>query len=160
MSHESRGALGTSARHAATRAPALGSGARVEGFLNPLADCPFRYAGGIVVTSQPRGDGRVFLYGPFRRDGQHTAPSNAVFDSSLREGNPEWGVRDIADVEKLATDAGLAVCRDLLVRPPGNDEAHHLALALGEFMPSTPSVLRQRASEVHRSSPSESMTQQ
>ena len=49
-----------------------------------------------------RADGRLFLYGPFKRDGKHTALSNAVFDTSLRERDPEWGVRDIADVEKLA----------------------------------------------------------
>jgi len=54
-----------------------------------------------------RADGRLFLYGPFKRDGKHTALSNAVFDTSLREGNPEWGVRDIADLEKLASSAGL-----------------------------------------------------
>ena len=28
-------------------------------------------------------DGRLFLYGPFKRDGRHTAPSNAAFDESL-----------------------------------------------------------------------------
>ena len=44
-------------------------------------------------------DGLLFLYGPFKRDGKHTAVSNAVFDTSLRESNPEWGVRDIADLE-------------------------------------------------------------
>ena len=47
-----------------------------------------------------RADGRLFLYGPFKRDGKHTALSNAVFDTCLREGNPEWGVRDIGDVER------------------------------------------------------------
>ena len=29
-------------------------------------------------------DGRLFLYGPFMRDGKHTAPSNAAFDAALR----------------------------------------------------------------------------
>ena len=54
-------------------------------------------------------EGRLFLYGPFKRDGKHTSVSNAVFDSSLRDGNPEWGVRDIADLEALAAAAGLAL---------------------------------------------------
>ena len=53
--------------------------------------------------------GRLFLYGPFKRDGKHTAVSNAVFDTSLHEANPEWGVRDIADLEKLAAQNGLAL---------------------------------------------------
>jgi SAM-dependent methyltransferase len=47
-------------------------------------------------------DGRLFLYGPFKRDGQHNAPSNAAFDESLRRQNPEWGVRDIAELSALA----------------------------------------------------------
>jgi hypothetical protein len=54
-----------------------------------------------------RSDGRLLLYGPFKRDGKHTAPSNAAFDTSLRDNNPEWGVRDIADVKALAESVGL-----------------------------------------------------
>jgi SAM-dependent methyltransferase len=56
-----------------------------------------------------RADGRLFLYGPFKRDGKHTAPSNAAFDASLHDRDPEWGVRDIADLEKLAAGAGLVL---------------------------------------------------
>jgi SAM-dependent methyltransferase len=56
-----------------------------------------------------RADGRLFLYGPFKRGGKHTAPSNAAFDTSLRDRDPEWGVRDIADLEKLAAGAGLVL---------------------------------------------------
>lgn len=54
-------------------------------------------------------DGHLFLYGPFKRGGHHTAISNAVFDTKLREENPEWGVRDLADVEALANRNGLAL---------------------------------------------------
>jgi SAM-dependent methyltransferase len=52
-------------------------------------------------------EGRLFVYGPFKRGGQHTSPSNADFDASLRAGNPEWGVRDIDDLGALAERAGL-----------------------------------------------------
>jgi SAM-dependent methyltransferase len=54
-----------------------------------------------------RAAGRLFIYGPFMRDGAHTAPSNAAFDASLRAENPEWGVRDLADLNALAQEAGL-----------------------------------------------------
>ncbi|KJC39100.1 SAM-dependent methyltransferase [Bradyrhizobium sp. LTSP885] len=54
-----------------------------------------------------RADGRLFLYGPFKRNGKHTALSNAVFDTSLRDRDPKWGVRDIADLEQLAGSVGL-----------------------------------------------------
>jgi hypothetical protein len=56
-----------------------------------------------------RADGRLFLYGPFKRDGRHTAISNAVFDSSLRERDPEWGVRDIEALKELAGRVGLVL---------------------------------------------------
>jgi SAM-dependent methyltransferase len=52
--------------------------------------------------------GHLFVYGPFKRTGAHTAPSNAVFDESLRAENPEWGVRDIEDLNRLARNAGLS----------------------------------------------------
>jgi SAM-dependent methyltransferase len=52
--------------------------------------------------------GLLYLYGPFRRGGQHTAQSNADFDASLRDQNPMWGVRDLEQVTALATDAGFA----------------------------------------------------
>src|SRR3954463_13256458 len=66
-----------------------------------------------------RADGRLFLYGPFKRGGKHIALSNAVFDTSLREGNPDWGVRDIADVEALARGAGLRLV-DTIDMPANN----------------------------------------
>lgn len=52
--------------------------------------------------------GLLFLYGPYKRNGTHTAPSNAAFDDSLRAGNSEWGVRDLADVTALAQRHALA----------------------------------------------------
>jgi hypothetical protein len=51
----------------------------------------------------------LVLYGPFKRAGKHTALSNAVFDSSLRDRDAEWGVRDIADLERLAARVGLVL---------------------------------------------------
>ncbi len=51
--------------------------------------------------------GILYLYGPFKQDGQHTAPSNAAFDRSLRAQNPAWGVRDLETVIAAAADAGL-----------------------------------------------------
>lgn len=53
--------------------------------------------------------GLLFLYGPFKRAGHHTSESNEAFDASLRRGNPEWGVRDVEAVGRLAARAGLSL---------------------------------------------------
>ena len=79
-----------------------------------VAEALFAGAGQLL-----RGDGRLFLYGPFKRDGTHTALSNAVFDTSLREANAEWGVRDIADLEQLAARNRLAL-REIEDMPANN----------------------------------------
>lgn len=51
--------------------------------------------------------GILYLYGPFKREGEHTAPSNASFDLSLRDRNPLWGVRDLEAVIEVAAVANL-----------------------------------------------------
>jgi Protein of unknown function (DUF938) len=42
--------------------------------------------------------GLLYLYGPFKQQGKHTAPSNETFDLSLRAQDPSWGVRDLEAV--------------------------------------------------------------
>lgn len=48
----------------------------------------------------------LFLYGPYKREGAHTASSNAEFDASLRAKNVEWGVRDLEAVAACAVAHG------------------------------------------------------
>jgi SAM-dependent methyltransferase len=88
---------------------------------NVIHIAPWRVAEGLFAGAARylRSDGRLFLYGPFKREGKHTALSNAVFDTSLREQDPEWGVRDIADLEKLAEAGGLALIET--VEMPANN---------------------------------------
>ena len=52
--------------------------------------------------------GVLYLYGPYRRGGEHTAPSNEAFDRSLRSRDPAWGVRDLEAVIELAASHGFA----------------------------------------------------
>ena len=61
----------------------------------------------------------LVLYGPFKRSGQHTAPSNAAFDADLRRRNPEWGVRDLDDVVALARRHSLELVE--VVAMPANN---------------------------------------
>ena len=53
--------------------------------------------------------GLLNLYGPYRIDGCHTAPSNEAFDASLRAQNPLWGIRDLDDVSALAQRHGFVL---------------------------------------------------
>jgi SAM-dependent methyltransferase len=66
-----------------------------------------------------KGGGRLFVYGPFKRGGGHTSASNAQFDAALRAENPEWGVRDVDDLNALAQDAGLSAA-DISPMPANN----------------------------------------
>jgi Protein of unknown function (DUF938) len=88
---------------------------------NVIHIAPWRVAEGLFEGAGRylHAGGRLFLYGPFKRDGKHTALSNAVFDTSLREHDAEWGVRDIADVEKLADGAGLVLAQ--IAEMPANN---------------------------------------
>jgi len=88
---------------------------------NVIHIAPWRVAEGLFTGAGRylRADGRLFLYGPFKRGGKHTAVSNAVFDTSLRERDPEWGVRDVGDLERLAANAGLTLI-DIAEMPANN----------------------------------------
>jgi SAM-dependent methyltransferase len=98
---------------------------------NVIHIAPWRVAEGLFAGAGRclRADGRLFLYGPFKRGGKHTAVSNAVFDTSLRERDPEWGVRDVEDLEKLAANASLALI-DIAEMP-----ANNLVLTFGRSQP-------------------------
>ena len=63
--------------------------------------------------------GVLFLYGPFRRFGRHTAPSNAAFDAQLRGADPDWGVRDLEAVAALAEAAGFDM-KEVVEMPANN----------------------------------------
>jgi hypothetical protein len=88
---------------------------------NVIHIAPWRVAEGLFAgAGQYLFDGgRLFLYGPFKRNDKHTAVSNAVFDASLRESNPDWGVREIEEVEKLAGRVGLGLIE--IVEMPANN---------------------------------------
>ena len=64
-------------------------------------------------------EGPLFLYGPFKRAGEHTADSNAAFDASLRSQNPAWGVRDLDEISKTAEGVGLLLSE--VVEMPANN---------------------------------------
>ena len=66
-------------------------------------------------------EGLLYLYGPYRIAGVHTAPSNESFDRSLRERNETWGVRDLEDVVSEAGKNGLSFIER--VEMPANNQS-------------------------------------
>jgi SAM-dependent methyltransferase len=78
--------------------------------INMVHIAPWSAAEGLMAgAGRVLGSGGIlYLYGPYKENGVHTAPSNAVFDESLRLRNPEWGVRDVADLAELARAHGLS----------------------------------------------------
>ena len=51
--------------------------------------------------------GVLLFYGPFRIGGAHTGEGNEGFDARLRARNPEWGIRDVGEVDEVAASHGL-----------------------------------------------------
>jgi hypothetical protein len=79
--------------------------------INIVHISPWSATEGLMRASErilPPG-GILYLYGAYKENGMHTAPSNAVFDESLRARHPDWGVRDVADVTRLANTHGLVL---------------------------------------------------
>jgi hypothetical protein len=83
----------------------------------------------ISPARDARVDGRRERSAAFRRRAgdlwtvpprrQHTAPSNEEFDASLKSRDPEWGVRDMEEVQAAADRAGLSL--DEAVAMPANN---------------------------------------
>jgi len=82
----------------------------------PWAACEGLIAG--AARALPAG-GVLYLYGPYKIGGRHTAPSNAAFDADLSRRNPEWGIRDLGDVTALARRHDLELAET--VQMPANN---------------------------------------
>jgi hypothetical protein len=92
--------------------------------INMVHISPWSATEGLIRGSErilPPG-GILYLYGAYKENGIHTAPSNAVFDESLRARHPDWGVRDVVDVARLAEAHGLALVQQIAM------PAHNLSL--------------------------------
>ena len=89
--------------------------------INMIHIAPWSAAEGLMAGAArllPPGS-PLYLYGPFREHGRHTAPSNAAFDESLKARDPAWGVRDLDEVVALAGRHGLALSRTVAM--PANN---------------------------------------
>ena len=54
----------------------------------------------------------VFIYGPFNYNGKFTTESNEAFDKSLKENDPESGIRNFEDINRAMTKNGFELLKD------------------------------------------------
>ncbi len=89
--------------------------------INLFHIAPYDVALGVLAAGGRHlaADGVVIVYGPFCHDGEWTTDRNVAFDASLRAENPDWGVRDTADLNATARDHGLDL--DRIVDMPKNN---------------------------------------
>jgi SAM-dependent methyltransferase len=71
-------------------------------------------AAGVLAPGAP-----LVLYGPYRQRDVPTAPSNEAFDRSLKDRNPDWGLRELEEVVAAAERQGLQL--DRIVEMPANN---------------------------------------
>jgi hypothetical protein len=84
--------------------------------ISPWECCKGLMRGAARILSS---DAILYLYGPYKVDGADTAPSNQAFDESLRQQNPEWGVRDLQAVVAVAESHGFAF-EEVIAMPANN----------------------------------------
>ncbi len=88
---------------------------------NMIHIAPWSACEGLIAGAErtlPTG-GILYLYGPYKIDGRHTAQSNQAFDTQLRTQNPQWGIRDLANVADLAGRHDFALAE--IVQMPANN---------------------------------------
>ena len=72
--------------------------------MNMVHISPWRATEGLFAGASRilTGNAPLILYGPYIESDIDTAPSNLEFDASLKARNPEWGLRQISDMDDLA----------------------------------------------------------
>ena len=76
-----------------------------------------------LVADALNSGGKFVLYGPFRQNGRFNTTSNEHFDQSLRQRDPEMGIRDLEELDSFAARGGLH--RERLYATPANN---HIAV--------------------------------
>ncbi|MFT3978766.1 MAG: DUF938 domain-containing protein [Sphingomonas bacterium] len=89
--------------------------------INMVHISPWAATKGLIAGAAARlpDGGLLYLYGPYRRTGMVTAPSNEAFDEDLRRRDPRWGLRLLDDVSALAAEHGFGAAH--VIEMPANN---------------------------------------
>lgn len=55
--------------------------------------------------------GVLFVYGPFRYEGEFTSKSNEAFDRKLKRDHPRQGIREFNDLSRVLNEQGMQFCK-------------------------------------------------
>ena len=84
--------------------------------INLFQVAPVAIIDGIAQVAQRvlKPEGFLAIYGPFKVDGKYTTSSNEAFDKEILAANvPEWGLKDVRDLEKTANIHGIKLKKQL-----------------------------------------------
>ena len=84
--------------------------------INLFQVAPVAIADGIaqIAAKALKPTGFIAIYGPFKLDGKYTTPSNEAFDQEILAAKvPEWGLKDIRDLERAAVKHGIVLKKQL-----------------------------------------------
>jgi SAM-dependent methyltransferase len=70
-------------------------------------ECTFAGAGRLLQAG-----GLFMVYGPFNYNNRYTSDSNARFDDWLKARDPQSGIRNFEDLDRLARQAGMRLFND------------------------------------------------
>ena len=90
--------------------------------INIFQVAPISIANGMMKCAAHllKDDGFLLIYGPFQIEGQFSTDSNKTFHETLSSvGEPEWGLKDIADLKEAAANNGL-VLKERIDMPSNN----------------------------------------
>lgn len=90
--------------------------------INILQVAPLEVLEGMMQCSAKllKSGGFLYMYGPFKVNGEFSSPSNEKFDRELRSaGVPSWGLKDVADVTSTAALNGL-ILKEKIDMPVNN----------------------------------------
>jgi cyclopropane fatty-acyl-phospholipid synthase-like methyltransferase len=90
--------------------------------INIFQVAPVAIADGIFDLAKRvlQPDGLVAVYGPFKVGGEYTTPSNQAFDNEILAAKvPEWGLKDVHDLDRAARAHGLKLTQQI-DRPANN----------------------------------------
>ncbi len=90
--------------------------------INMMHITPYRCSEGLFELSGGllRPGGRLFTYGPYAENARISPESNVAFDATLRRQCPDWGLRDIRDLNDEASKNGL--CLEASHELPANNK--------------------------------------